>query len=155
MLVAEEPLYADECSVVKALRRELTDAEREIVFDLIEEASDLVTAFLGVEVLEPFPRPVVTVTSRAVARTLERIANEMAGGLPDHVTQVAETRGPYTRSLTFRNEGSAHAPWLTKQDKRLLSRLPGYGSWWGEVPLVSDLNGRYGPSDHYDMIEWN
>ena len=152
--VIESPVYADIDSVEDALRRPITQEEHEYVHQVIEEASDLVTAFLGVELVEPLPRAVVQVTSRSVARVFERISNEKASGLPDHVSQVAETRGPYTRSLTFRNEGSTHSPWLTKQDKRLLSRIPGFGSWWGQISLTSDLNGSYRTSDVYDAREW-
>lgn len=125
--------------VVARLERDLTTEESAKASGLLEEASDLVDAFLGWEgvVPEVIPGPVVRVTSRMVARMLEQASTRPIGG-----SQVTQTMGPFSESVTFETGAASGSVWMSASDKMTLKRLR-VGSGMTSVRLASEQTGTY------------
>ena len=107
--------------VENRLRRPLTTAEISWLPGMIEEATQLVLAYLGAPAAHYTDNPpaaLTIVTSRMVARVIsegELLQPETFGA-----TQAGMTAGPYSQHLTFTAGSRTGAPWLTKVDKTLL-----------------------------------
>ena len=120
------------------LGRPLTETERLRVDGLIEEAGVLVLAHLGMEV-EPVPVPAAVwiVTSRMVARVLER--DTESGVVPD-ARSVTEQAGPFGRTVTYGSGTTSGGPWLAAADKVMLRS---YKAGMTAAPISSGRTGRY------------
>lgn len=109
---------------------------------LLEEASELVLAYLDLDAEpDPVPPAVTIVVSRSVARLLEQ-ASAASDAIPSGAQQQSRTWGPFTEQMTFESGSTSGAPWLTAADKLLLRR---YRSGGGvtSVRLGSEHTGSY------------
>lgn len=108
---------AQASDVVAALGRSLTSPELERVSSLIEEASDLISAWCRPDGSDLFtheddiPDAVSRVTARAVARVIA--GGDAALNLAAQTTVV----GPFQRQNTFNSDATSGGPWLTRTDK--------------------------------------
>ncbi len=105
---------ANRDDVEKRLRRELTDAEIEWLPGVLEEASELVSAYCGDPDFEPIPDRVRIVTSRVAARALT--------GRTDSAAAVTNAAHVFSQTLTLNADASEGGVWLTKADKLALRR---------------------------------
>lgn len=109
---------AAEADVVARLGRPLTTAEQTRVSGLLEEADVLVLAYLGLDAdPDPVPAAVRVVTSRVVARVIERAATQ---GVASDAESVTSQVGPFGRTLRFAAGSTSGGPWLTGADKTVL-----------------------------------
>lgn len=111
--------YAQQDDVKKRLRRELTEDEILWLPGLLEEADELIDAYLeerGGAVPDPVPTGVVLVASRMAARVLQ--AGDSVPGLESSTM----TAGPYAQTHAYSAGTTEGGPWLSKNDKALLDR---------------------------------
>lgn len=131
--------------VVDRLARGLTTTEADRSVGLLDEASDLVRAFVGwlddADVPTPVPGPVTRVTSRMVARVLEKDA-QGAATTDRGVTQLTQTFGPFAEQRTLEPGSSSGAPWMTKTDEKTLAPYRA-GGGLAALGFVSNQTGRY------------
>jgi hypothetical protein len=118
-----------------ALGRELTEAEEASVETVLEEATDLLTGFLGCAP-DPVPDAVKRVTARMVARVFSQALVNIGA------SQVQETAGPFSRSTSYAAGTSNGSPWLAAADKLALRPFR-CGGGLRSVALESDQSGRY------------
>lgn len=130
------------------LRRPLTTDEKSWIDDSIEEASALVSGYLGCEymgvagtdgVLSDVPTDVRVVTSRVVARAM---AQADAPAVPIGVSQIGRTMGPFSEQFTVREGAGSGSPWLENVDRMTLRRHR-CGGGMRSVSLGSDRTGRF------------
>ena len=127
---------AQASDVVAALGRPLDDDETARVDVLLDEASDLVSAWVGHDFAGDAQTPgdVVRVVARMAARVLDR-----GGGLPVGVSTVQATIGPLSQSVGIDPAASGGGPWLSASDKTILARYRGLRI----VRLTSAQTGKY------------
>lgn len=103
------------------LGRSLTSSEESVLDSLLDEASDLVVAFMRC-LPDPVPGEVVRVTARVVARIFS-----VGDSVPVGLSQAARTQtaGPVTLTATqsFSETATQRSPWLTSADKMVLRRF--------------------------------
>jgi hypothetical protein len=98
------------------LRRDLTDDEAEQFDGLAEEANALVEGYLAIvyDDDDTVPRPVIVVTSRAIARMFKD------DGLPSQADSLTRGMGPFSATTHLVADSTSGGPWLTKSDKMAL-----------------------------------
>lgn len=131
--------YAVKSDVVSALGRNLSTSEDESVTTLLEEAADLLTGFLGCEP-DPAPDAVKRVNARMVARVFAQASATDAPIVG--ASQVQQTVGPFSKSMSFASGTSMGAPWLTGADKTAVKAFR-CGGGFKAVSLESEQSGRY------------
>lgn len=109
-------LLATLSDVSERLGEEIQQDKIATVEGLLEEASVLVEGYLG-RSFEDVPRPVSVVVSRMVARVLQAPAPSFA------VETLSQSAGAFSQSQKFTTGASGGSPWLTAQDKTVLSRF--------------------------------
>ena len=117
-------MFCTQDDVEKRLRRSLTDDEVEYLDGMIEEATDLVLAYLECppdKYGEDVPKQIVRVVSRMVARVIQE--GEVADPVTFGATQVGMTAGPMSGNVSFQAGSRTGAPWLTRVDKGLLDQF--------------------------------
>lgn len=118
----------------------LATADEDYTDGLLDEASDLVIAYLGNDPSEDggtIPGAVKRVTSRMVSRVLKRDAN-----VPEGADSVTANVGPFGQTIGFKSGSTSGAPWLTAVDKRILAPHRTGGGMVG-VQMTSGRTGRY------------
>jgi hypothetical protein len=107
---------ATSSDVVAALGRSLTSAESAVVSNLLDQASDLVTGYLG-RWPDPVPGPVARVVAAVVKAVLEKpsitVANYDATGY--------STSREYAQVAVGVESATSSGPWLTKSQKMALN----------------------------------
>lgn len=137
-VLASTDALATAGDVEARLGRQLTELELARTGGLLEEAGALVLAYLGVEVAPvPVPDAVRVVTSRMVARVLERDATP--GAVPD-ARSVTDQAGPFGRTVTFSSGTTSGGPWLAAADKVMLRS---HKSGMTTAAISSGRTGRY------------
>lgn len=138
--------------VAARLRRDLTTEEQSWVPDLIDEASAIVSGYLGVDlgetgvvggdgVSDAVPAAVRIVVSRMVARAM-RQADTSAAPVAG-VESMGRTMGPFTEQWKLRDGAGSGSPWLENVDRITLKRYR-VGGGMTSVPLAGDHGGRWG-----------
>lgn len=106
--------------VAARLGHDLT-VDDSVVIALLDEASDLVVAFMKCTP-DPMPDEVPRVVSRMVARVLS-----VGDSVPVGLTQAARTQTAgqvtLTASQSFSDGSTQRSPWLTSADKLVLRRF--------------------------------
>lgn len=99
------------------LGRDLTPTEAERVPALLVEASASARAWMRCTP-DPVPADVTMVVARMVARLLTA---EESGPAPDpRMQSLSDTAGPFGQTRTYVDGSTSGAPWLTRDDKRIL-----------------------------------
>ena len=124
---------ATSANVVSALGRALTASETTSVTNMLEQASDLVVAFLG-HYPDPVPGAVARATSTMVAAAFDKPTVTTA----DYDASGYATSREYARVSVGVESQSSSGPWLTKS---LKSRLAPYRMAVRSVPLISEQRG--------------
>jgi len=132
--------FASDADVAAALGRSLTSTETTSVATLLEEATDLLTGYLGCAP-DPVPDTVRRVAARVVARVFSQAAS--AASPPVGATQVQQTVGPFSQSTSFQAGTSTGSPWIAAAD-RIALRPFRCGAGFRSVSLESAQSGRYG-----------
>lgn len=126
--------------VVAALGRSLTSAESAVVSNLLDQASDLVTGYLG-RWPDPVPGPVARVTAGMVAAVYLKpsltVADYDASGYSTarEYAQVSVGGSPSTPGNNASGRAAETGPWLTKSQRTILSR---FREGVRSVPMVSE-----------------
>lgn len=102
--------------VVDRLGRPLTTDETTRVTGLLDEASALVSGWLGCTP-DPVPDAVKIVVSRMVARVF---ATDSAGGPEPGLSSLQATMGPFLVNRGYSSDATSGGVWLTRQDKVML-----------------------------------
>lgn len=129
--------FATPEQVADALGRDLTSQEEAAAPTLLEEATDLITGYLGCT-----PDPVPGAVSRVCARMVARVFGQAAASVPVGASQVQQSAGPFSRSTSFSTGASNGSPWLAAADKTSL-RLYRCNGGMRSVSGQSDHTGRY------------
>lgn len=116
--------------VVAALGRSLTSAETTAVANQLDQASDLVVAYLG-DWPDPVPGPVARVVATMVAAVFEKPAVTVA----DYDASGYSTSREYAEVRVGHESATTQGPWLTKA---LKERLRPFRRSVRAVGLVSD-----------------
>jgi len=134
--------------VVARLGRPLAAPETARANGLLDEASALVLAFLGLdewsvtdppEAVVPIPSALVIATSRMVARVLDQDAKSER---PVGAESVTQSMGPFSEAFSFGSGSTSGAPWLASGDKVLLKRFRVNGGQVS-VPMSTGQTGLY------------
>lgn len=125
--------FATEANVREALGRDLTAEETDLVQVLLDEADDVILAYLSTVLEDPIPGAVVRVAARMVARVF--LQTGMIGA--DNVTQQT---GPFSQTVKYSAGATNGSPWLSSADK---SRLRPYRRSLGSATVQSFHTGRY------------
>ena len=121
---------ATSADVVAALGRSLTSAESTSVANLLDQASDLVTGYLG-RWPDPVPGPVARVVAAMVAAVFDKPSVTVA----DYDTSGYSTSREYAQVAVGVESATSTGPWLTKS---LKWRLSPYRSGMRSVGMVSE-----------------
>lgn len=131
--------FAESVDVAAALGRDLSAGEQAQVGTLLDEASDILTGYLGTEP-DPVPDAVKRVCARMVARVFAQAASSSAPVVG--ASQVQQTAGPFTMSSSFATGTSTGAPWIAAADKVALRPFRVRGGS-GSVSAVTQQSGRF------------
>lgn len=119
--------------VAKALRRPLTEAEKEWVPDALVEASALIIGHLGCDPTvrdtsvdpptETVPDAARLVAARMVARLIEQQESQVGRNVPVGTSSYSTTTGPFGQTVHVQPGSNTGGPWLSAVDKTMLKPI--------------------------------
>ncbi len=126
----------DQAEVERQLGRELTDEELATLPGLLDEASDLVLGYLG---LDTAPDPVPDAVARATASMVVAVYTR-----PASVPLNAEQQNAGIYGVRYTTGSTSGSPWLSNAIKM---RLDPYRTGMVTMSMVSERNGYSGDDE--------